>query len=749
MKMSQEKFCRLCEEIFWGTLVKFRIDSCFGSNHWAIKKACQVGCSCEQSDSFITWRDLKKHVVGDRASSWPVKSAPKDPNVKLLLHHTFEELLASAAGGCPSCNLFVREYEALRSKEDETSDVKSNRPSLKLEGDDRAKYQGVPVLCCRNNPSDWNPQLLQLGLWFLQGDRMIFCDWPPDSRISLHIDVYGPKLALDTERIGHFQAPTLAKLRTWLETCRDTGRCQAALSGVFEGHPRRLIQINASDEPSEKRILLRDFQTTREDADFPQYVTLSHCWGHGRLPDKLTSCNIDKYRSGIGLSGLPKSFSDAVEVTLALGQQHIWIDALCIIQDSEEDWNHEAPRMGSVYAKAAFNIAATGSKHSDEGLFMPPYPRIHIGWQEPGISDGWYCLRPGSKANKHAWGRHTLPQHRPLDHRAWALQERLLSGRVIDFERDEIRWTCSCLTATDLDVDYWTGPIKRNTKALAEKEWGDLVKDYLKRDLTYESDRLVAFSAIAEGFARMKGLESSSYLAGIWRHDIHRQLLWYIRRLTIKSGYSPMNKAAVPSWSWASVAYFDADYFEEFSGRRWDMEERLADRWGPDYVKGEWKDDKWIGGPHAHEDFMFLKYSVQLASTSPFSSSKDAQLQARGLILTMTIRKDPKWDLSDLGQIGDQQDLSVSYYKDSPDEIEEYPRILLCMPLVMSVQGCGIQIEGLVLARVTDKDCTFKRTGLIQFERLEKVPSWWRRTNSSEIDEDTGNIIEAQEIILV
>lgn len=77
------------------------------------------------------------------------------------------------------------------------------------------------------------------------------------------------------------------------------------------------------------------------------------------------------YLAGIKVKRLPRSFQDAIRITQALGVQYIWIDSLCIIQDSPEmvDWRKEAPRMAEVYGNSYCNIAASNARNSREGLF--------------------------------------------------------------------------------------------------------------------------------------------------------------------------------------------------------------------------------------------------------------------------------------------------------------------------------------------------------------------------------------------
>lgn len=73
------------------------------------------------------------------------------------------------------------------------------------------------------------------------------------------------------------------------------------------------------------------------------HVTLSHCWGSS-LPYQLTMQTIAVLKSDgmLPLSQLGRTFQEAIEVTRRLGVSYIWIDCLCIIQDSVEDWERES-----------------------------------------------------------------------------------------------------------------------------------------------------------------------------------------------------------------------------------------------------------------------------------------------------------------------------------------------------------------------------------------------------------------------
>jgi hypothetical protein len=51
-----------------------------------------------------------------------------------------------------------------------------------------------------------------------------------------------------------------------------------------------------------------------------------------------------------------------------------WIDSLCIIQESVEDWLAESVMMGKVYRNATLCIAASGLENAEGGLFRTRDP---------------------------------------------------------------------------------------------------------------------------------------------------------------------------------------------------------------------------------------------------------------------------------------------------------------------------------------------------------------------------------------
>jgi hypothetical protein len=117
---------------------------------------------------------------------------------------------------------------------------------------------------------------------------------------------------------------SLSYIQTWLSTCeRNHPKCGARCSYT----PPRLLDVDSSDRAFVK-LAMPSSETTK------RYACLSHCWGSTRSKHTLYEANLSTNMVGIPVSELPKTVSDAIDVSRALGIQYLWIDSLCIIQDN-------------------------------------------------------------------------------------------------------------------------------------------------------------------------------------------------------------------------------------------------------------------------------------------------------------------------------------------------------------------------------------------------------------------------------
>lgn len=296
-----------------------------------------------------------------------------------------------------------------------------------------------------------------------------------------------------------------------------------------------------------------------------RYLTLSHCWG-GHLGYRLLKDTVQLLKHGLSVHELPKNFEDAIKVTKYLNFKYLWIDALCIQQDSEMDWEREAASMHLVYANSICNLAASESANSQGGLFRD---RSTDGARVAEVSSAWedraschYICTPGG-LNVDIWEPIV---HSPLSRRGWVLQEALLASRTVYFGQHQVYWACSAGKACEA-IPYGVPnegadplrPLGHDMKRA--QTWWRIVHRYSHLSLTEQADKLVAISALAKIYkGRMSiswGIKygTKRYLAGLWETDLLLELCWYVDGMRQANG-EPSFRPEIwraPSWSWASV----------------------------------------------------------------------------------------------------------------------------------------------------------------------------------------------------
>ena len=66
--------------------------------------------------------------------------------------------------------------------------------------------------------------------------------------------------------------------------------------------------------------------------------------------------NLEDQKRQIDVNSLPKTIMDAIKCTEQLGLKYLWVDSLCIIQDSAEDKAKEISRMSNIYQNAYVSL---------------------------------------------------------------------------------------------------------------------------------------------------------------------------------------------------------------------------------------------------------------------------------------------------------------------------------------------------------------------------------------------------------
>lgn len=172
-----------------------------------------------------------------------------------------------------------------------------------------------------------------------------------------------------SKSLSHDVSAALA--REWLRQCVTSHKdCALAanLATPNHGYPTRLIQVTGDENLNLRLVLTENFSKSK-----PPYLTLSHCWGAAKIL-RLLLDNLADFQHQIPFNQLPPTFREAARVTRQLGHTHIWINSLCIIQDSKADWRDESKIMGDIYANSVCTISALTALSSVQGCFAEKSP---------------------------------------------------------------------------------------------------------------------------------------------------------------------------------------------------------------------------------------------------------------------------------------------------------------------------------------------------------------------------------------
>ncbi|RSL48535.1 hypothetical protein CEP54_012880 [Fusarium duplospermum] len=307
---------------------------------------------------------------------------------------------------------------------------------------------------------------------------------------------------------------------------------------------------------------------------FSDYLILSYCWGNGNLNARTTKDNFEQRRDKINLEELSQTILDAIDVTRALGQRYLFVDAICIIQHNQgeeaTDWLTEAPLMGRYYQNALCTIAAVEAFDSSDGFLterpgeLYPASPVLLG-QYHDVKEGEQPYDVYAQPFYPLWMINITSS--PLYQRGWTLQERSLSNRVIHFGRDAVFWQCTGLQASEcypkgVPRSDFFGSVKSTHQQLLHskdtsreqalgKYWFQLVEEYSLMDFTYFEDRLVAIQGIAD---KIQLFFPDKHAFGYFESQIIPGLAWHSTGLVIPE---IKGKKIAPSWSWASSAIYD------------------------------------------------------------------------------------------------------------------------------------------------------------------------------------------------
>ncbi|KAJ0271366.1 hypothetical protein COL940_011091 [Colletotrichum noveboracense] len=331
---------------------------------------------------------------------------------------------------------------------------------------------------------------------------------------------------------------SVTQMAEWVSRCANEHPNCKRRHGSLDFIPTRVLDVGTEKSWPPKYIKLVD---TKEMGVKGPYMTLSHCWGKGKFV-QLTEKDMEEFTTtGIPWETAPHgqdicsnvNFAQALKITWLLKQRYIWIDSVCIIQDSKDDWNVESKLMHKVYRNSFCNLAAAVSPDHTGGLFR---------------------------------------QRRPAAAPSEDEMERMVSPRLIQFGHQQIFWDCATKSACEFLPDrlpasldtragvdrYWrqrlqdaaitVRPLVDTSEGSLEKFWESAVRTYTACNLTKSSDRNPAIWGVAKLVRDALGEE---YAYGLWSTRIEEQLAWRVTDPGMSSYPDVSNEA--PSWSWTRL----------------------------------------------------------------------------------------------------------------------------------------------------------------------------------------------------
>lgn len=319
--------------------------------------------------------------------------------------------------------------------------------------------------------------------------------------------------------------------------------------------------------------------------EIPRFVALSYVWGMSRQKVMLTKERlVDFKRPGFFDQPLDQTIRDAFEVVSQIGERYLWIDALCILQDVQQDKADQIPLMDKIYGSAVLTIVAACGDDAGAGL-----PGVRKGTRRGNMLvlelDG---IRICRRIRSNLFATHLAVGFRDnyldLDSvypsRAWTFQEGVLSTRVLVFTKEQVYFECErCTwceethwesdevdfigwraiknpTADDLwednfDRNAYDGPSDHSGQPKSpDLTYANIVRIYSSKILTHDDDILNACRGV---LSSIEEREQSDFFHALRTEHFGNDLLFNLGRILLpRFPLQTSMECGFPSWSWLS-----------------------------------------------------------------------------------------------------------------------------------------------------------------------------------------------------
>ncbi|KAI0858423.1 HET-domain-containing protein [Xylaria cubensis] len=476
------------------------------------------------------------------------------------------ELSATALQGCAFCKVLrddlISVSVLLRNNEEtNTTGLTITEVIYRFLGDENSPRVGLSVLC----------------VFFVVDFRV----GKTESSLHYHFHAYPSDPCAQWFKIDRYpvvndqlSAPSLDRMNKLIGRSLQESPIE---NDIQEGFlPTRLLDLE-SNCTSGLRLVI-----TKEDPEIKglnrfhkRYAALSYCWGsasEAKLQLITTHLTLNSHLLGIQLDRVPKTISDAIRLCRGLGIRYLWVDALCIIQGDDEDWNKESFKMSQIYSNCFLTLCVARGDSCSSGFLKPFYapPTVQINFRSEvnsSISGSLYLrmLFPLDETLE-AYGKHSISRFYHVKkttkgdidnatwaQRGWTFQEDQLSPRKLYFGKLMFYFGSKTLHEAADGTRFSRQSCLKIEMSLGEtlSHWYTMMEAYTKRKITIESDRFPAISALARSICDR--FPDQKYLAGLWESDLRRGLLWTTRsRIALPRDFKlPVQTYIAPSWSWA------------------------------------------------------------------------------------------------------------------------------------------------------------------------------------------------------
>ncbi|KAK7984972.1 hypothetical protein PG988_002594 [Apiospora saccharicola] len=256
-----------------------------------------------------------------------------------------------------------------------------------------------------HNKTSQNVGLLKIAVWGYGNKPMV-----PLSILSF----FNLRVALNYQDDGLMDLRYGRSIGDRVQVETDCRRGLAPPSGEHF----RLVEI---DEHEDSKLRVVEVHT-HFPGFVPEYAALSYVWDEaGKIALNLNPKNVPRLSTGVPPESVARTIADAAKVTRRLGLRYLWVDSLC----------SELDQMGSVYGHAFVVIIAADGEDAEAGLAGITSPR------EP----GQIAREVRPKVNV-LFPVQYDKSYGKWDTRAWTLQEKLLSRRMLVFGANHVSFHC-------------------------------------------------------------------------------------------------------------------------------------------------------------------------------------------------------------------------------------------------------------------------------------------------------------------